>query len=113
MSCSFGIVFFLPLLKKADTSIQNKQGVGALHLAAYSGDLAAIKELTLGYKVSLEDTSANGVTALGYAILNEHLDCAQYLIKAGASIDAKLPNGPPLRNLLTFTNEPGSAETDT
>ena len=79
------------LLRAADRSIRNKQGANPLHIAAWEGDVCAVKVLA-GAK-SLEDTTTRGATALALAVLNGHASCAEHLLLCGANHDFRFPSG--------------------
>jgi len=59
-----------------------------LHFAAGNGDFAAVRMLLAdGYDVNAKDADLR-LTPLHYAVMNEHLDVALYLIDNGANVNA-------------------------
>lgn len=60
-----------------------------IHLAAY-GRHENIVELFLNKGVSIDDTDANGLTPLHYAVRFDHLELTKFLINKGANIHAKI-----------------------
>ncbi len=69
-------------------------GTAPIHEAAINGDLSCIK-LLLKYGASLETADRCNRTAVEYAVLAGHFDCAALLLSLGAS-DEKIRNGVPL-----------------
>ncbi len=58
-----------------------------LHFLAQSGDLKAVRQLVaLGHPVDAIDDL--GKTPLHYAVENDHIDVAAYLIQSGADVNA-------------------------
>ena len=68
-------------------NMQNNSGSTALHLACRSGNLDAVKLLVTRYKANMNimDYSAEMLTCLDYAILNDHQDVSFFLIETGAN----------------------------
>jgi ankyrin repeat protein len=80
-----GETFHALRIRKADAAIINKFGFNPLHVAASNGDLFAVKQLVYTFKLK-DEVSSKGATALVYAIMNEHSECAKFLINAGANL---------------------------
>eukprot|EP00794_Sanderia_malayensis_P016172 gene16172-17795_t len=69
------------------------EGTAPIHEASINGDLLCI-ELLLKYGASLETVDRCNRTAVEYAVLAGHFDCAALLLSFGAS-DEKIRNGMP------------------
>ncbi len=95
------------LLRGINVRIKNVQGANALHLAAYEGDLEAVKILALSSYRWIDEVTTKGATALALAILYEHPECARHLIKSGADLNFKLPSGMRLLDVLEASENPG------
>ncbi|MCK9425716.1 MAG: ankyrin repeat domain-containing protein [Ignavibacteriaceae bacterium] len=96
--------FQLLFLKRADLSIKNEQGVNPLHLSSYNDDIFAVKQL-LPRVGSIDDLSSKGITALVYAILEEHVEVTKLLISSGANLNFTFNEGiTPLRLLYSSDN---------
>ena len=85
-------IFEALVAKKADLSIRNDDGFGALHAAAESGNAWAVTWLH-GHGIELEDRTKHGHTAFQIACALGHLEAAQALAAAGADINATSPSG--------------------
>lgn len=81
----------LMLARGANLEAVNKRGEQALLLAAWKGQLAAVKWLVEhGAKVNREPLQW---TALHYAVFAGHQEVADYLMDQGAEVNARSPNG--------------------
>ena len=58
-----------------------------LHCAAEVGDLNMMKILMMKTGFNVNEEELTGLTPLGIAVIHNHIDCCEYLIKAGAEID--------------------------
>ena len=68
----------------------NKSGEQALQLAAFKGNMDAVKWL-LAHGAAI-DRRGNEWGALHYAVFNGHRELAQYLLNQGANVNARAPN---------------------
>ncbi|KAI9005202.1 ankyrin repeat-containing domain protein [Gaertneriomyces semiglobifer] len=77
--------------KQESSSAANGPGPGSeelgLHAASQRGDLIRIKELIESGQAHATDKDGEGITALHWAAINNHLDVAKYLLDMGAEVD--------------------------
>jgi len=79
-STQFGLEAFL--------SSSNKHGDTALLVAAREGHVGLLEVLHQQHGVPLEQRNADGKTALHEAAQGGQLQCVQYLLREGATVDA-------------------------
>lgn len=77
------------LKNRANPSMRNKYGDSALLMATMAGNLRLVKDLV----VAGASVSGKGWQPLHYAAVSNRSEVTDYLLKAGAPIDAKAPNG--------------------
>lgn len=88
-----GLVERLLAVDSNDVDKLSIEGTAPVHEAAINGDSCCI-ELLLKYGASLETKDRHNRTAVEYAVLAGHFDCASLLLSSGAS-DEKIRHGVP------------------
>ena len=65
----------------------NRHGDTAFLTAARHGHVTILKQLHVEYGVELNHSNQDGKTALHESAQNGHIECVNYLIKCGSSVD--------------------------
>ena len=91
-------------MRKADATIKDVRGATPLHIAAQNGDRLALS--TLALRTPIDILTSKGATALALAALYGHKDCAEYLIRAGASMDMELRGGHKVGDFVRMLENP-------
>eukprot|EP00730_Choanoeca_flexa_P018614 TRINITY_DN9059_c0_g1_i5.p1 TRINITY_DN9059_c0_g1~~TRINITY_DN9059_c0_g1_i5.p1 ORF type:complete len:868 (+),score=115.46 TRINITY_DN9059_c0_g1_i5:58-2661(+) len=74
----------------AMSSINNRSGYNALHLAVLSNQVDMLAAIVMGNRQSLDVASDDNLTPLALAALKNHPDCCHVLAKRGASPNLRL-----------------------
>src|SRR5579863_3859755 len=61
---------------------------GAIHKAAETGDLAKVKELIQKNPKLISSVDSSHMTPLHWAVYNDHIDVAEFLLAKGADVKA-------------------------
>ena len=85
----YNVVQYLVLTAKADVNLINKKGFRALHNAVIFGRLNVVKLLVKHGQADIEAPGGKSdITPLFFAVLNNHLDVAEYLLQNGANVNS-------------------------
>ncbi|KAI1295667.1 Inversin [Halotydeus destructor] len=69
---------------KADVSLQDKDGLNALHCAASRGYVECLETLISFCGAETDQMDSNGCSPMFYAVTLGHADCTQFLLQNGA-----------------------------
>ncbi len=81
-----------------------------LHEAAQLGKITQLRTLLGGNVYDINARDENGLTALHWAALTDHLDCVQLLLQSGAKCGKKTNEGQTAKDIAQEENHDAIAE---